>query len=283
MRQATPDDADAIYAVVNARELADVGRPDWTPADARAALAKPGADGVVVAGAGHVIAFGLLNGIDATVVVHPSAEGKGIGTRLREEIERRASGPLIRQEIMSVNQRGLDLLTAAGYVQEQRYWRMERDLAPDEPGPDWPPGAGARVLERGHDDRAVYELLSEAMSEIPGNTERSFEEWRDRALGDALAPELSTVAGDMAGVALCQRHPGAEGYVDYVAVARDWRGRGLGRALLQESFRRFAAEGMSRAVLWVNGANESATRLYRGVGMEVAFSADRFTKCLKPR
>jgi mycothiol synthase len=250
MRQATPDDADAIYAVVNARELADVGRPDWTPADARAALAKPGVDGVVVtAGAGDVIAFGLLNGIDATVVVHPRAEGEGIGTRLREEIERRASGPLIRQEIMSANERGLGLLTAAGYGQEQRYWRMDRELAPDE----------------------------------AGNTGRTFEEWRDRALSDALAPELSTVAGDMAGVALCQRHPGAEGYVDYVAVARDWRGRGLGRALLQESFRRFAAEDMSRAVLWVNGANESATRLYRGVGMEVAFSADRFTKCLKPR
>jgi ribosomal protein S18 acetylase RimI-like enzyme len=84
----------------------------------------------------------------------------------------------------------------------------------------------------------------------------------------------------MAGVALCHRHPDGEGYVDYIAVASEWRGRGLGRALLQESFRRFAAEGMHRAVLWVNGRNESATRLYRAVGMEVVFSADRLVKRL---
>jgi ribosomal protein S18 acetylase RimI-like enzyme len=216
-------------------------------------------------------------------VVHPRAAGQGIGTRLREEIERRASGPAIRQEVMSANEGARDLLEMAGYVREQRYWRMERDLAPDEPAPSWPPGAGARALEREGDDRAVYELVAGAMREIPGNTERSFEEWRDRALTASLAPDLSTVAGDMAGVALCRRHLAGEGYVDYVAVAHDWRGRGLGRALLQESFRRFAAEGMVRAALWVNGANESAARLYRAVGMDVAFSADRFTKCLKPR
>jgi ribosomal protein S18 acetylase RimI-like enzyme len=281
MRQAIPADAEAIHAVVHARELADVGRPDWTLADARAALAKPGADGVVVTDdTDAVVAFGLLNGIDATVAVHPSAEGKGIGTLLRGEVERRASGPVLRQEVMSANEGAVGLLTTAGYEHEQHYWRMERELSPDEPGPAWPPGVGARALERDGDDRAVYELIAGAMREIPGNTERSFEEWSARALTDALAPDLSTVAGDMAGVALCQRHPGGEGYVDYVAVARDWRGRGLGRALLQESFRRFAAEGMTWAVLWVNGANESATRLYRGVGMEVAFSADRLVKRL---
>jgi len=37
---------------------------------------------------------------------------------------------------------------------------------------------------------------------LRSDTERSFEEWRERGLTDALAPDLSTVAGDMAGVAL---------------------------------------------------------------------------------
>jgi mycothiol synthase len=284
MRQATDADADAIFAVVNAHDLADVGRAEWTPADVRSRMAKPAAETLVVAG-GHddVVAFAIIDGIDATVMVHPEAAGRGIGTRLREEVERRASGPVLRQEVMSANRVATDLLTRAGYEHEQRYWRMERDLAPDEPVPEWPPGAGARVLERPGDDRAVYELISAAMSEIPGDTERSFEEWTARAFTESLAPDLSTVAGDMAGVALCHRHPDREGYVDYIAVARAWRGRGLGRALLQESFARFAMEGMQRAVLWVNGRNEAATRLYRAVGMDVAFSAHRLVKCLTPR
>jgi ribosomal protein S18 acetylase RimI-like enzyme len=160
---------------------------------------------------------------------------------------------------------------------------MERDLAEREPEPDWPAGAAARSFERGRDDRAAYELIADAMSDIPGDTEPPFEEWRVNALNEALAPELSIVAGEMAAVALCQRRDGGEGYSDYIAVARPWRGRGLGRALLRQSFSNFAEAGMTRATLWVNGTNESATRLYRSAGMDVAFSADRLVKCLPSR
>jgi hypothetical protein len=39
---------------------------------------------------------------------------------------------------------------------------------------------------------------------------------------------------------------------------------------------------MTRAILWVNGVNETATRLYQGAGMEPTVSGDRLVKRLRP-
>jgi mycothiol synthase len=280
-RTPAAEDAEAIFAVAHAADLADAGVTDWSLADVRNEL--PHSDGLVVCdGEGTIVAFALVHDIDAHVEVHPRARGTGIGTRLLAEMETRANGDVIRQEIMSSNSQARALLEAAGYEQEQRYWRMERALDGTEPRPNWPNDLPLRRFERGRDDHAAYELVSEAMSDIPGDTERSFEQWCVRALGEGLAPELSTVAGEMAGIALCRRLGPQEGYIDYVAVDRAGRGRGLGRALLAESFARFAAEGMTRAILWVNGVNETATRLYQGAGMEPTVSGDRLVKRLRP-
>ena len=280
-RAPDPADADAMFAVAHAADLADAGVADWSIADVRNELAN--SEGVVVCdGGGAIVAFALVHDIDAHVEVHPRLRGRGIGTALLAEVEKLSKGDVIRQEIMSLNQSARELLEAAGYEQEQRYWRMERPLDGGERAPDWPERLTPRRYERGRDDRAAYELVAEAMSAIPGDTERSFEQWQVRALGEGLVPELSTVVGDMAGIALCQRLDSCEGYVDYLAVDRDRRGLGIGRALLQESFALFAAEGMNRAILWVNGRNESATRLYRNVGMDETFSGDRLVKRRSP-
>ena len=280
-RPPTGDDAEAIFDVAHAADREDAGVTDWSLADVRNEL--PHSEGVVVRDPdGAVVAFALVHDIDADVEVHPSARGQGIGTFLVAEVDKLAQRDVIRQEIMSANQAARDLLEAAGYEQEQRYWRMERPLDGSEGSPAWADGLRPRRYERGHDDRAAYRLVSDAMSDIPGDTERSFEQWCVRALGEGLVPELSTVVGDMDGIALCQRLSPDEGYIDYLAVDRGRRGRGLGRALLEESFALFASEGMARAILWVNGSNESATRLYRSAGMEATLSGDRLVKPLGP-
>jgi mycothiol synthase len=270
MRPATADDAEAIFAVAAASDVATVGEPDWSLGAVHDEL--PISDGVVVTDAGGiVVAFALVRGIDARVEVHPNACGRGIGTLLVAEAERRVQGDVVRQEAMTANAAARELLERNGYSLEQRFWKMERDLDGSEP---WPDGFGLRRFERGRDERAAYELISAAMADVPGTTERSFEEWSARALGDAFAAELSLISDD--GVVLCA--PG--GSVEYVAVAERARGRGLGRALLQAAFRRFAEAGETRAHLWVNAGNESAIRLYERAGMEMAYSGDRWVKRL---
>jgi ribosomal protein S18 acetylase RimI-like enzyme len=53
-------------------------------------------------------------------------------------------------------------------------------------------------------------------------------------------------------------------------VRRPWRQRGLGLALLLQSFRAFHERGENRVGLGVDSANETgATRLYERAGMRV--------------
>jgi ribosomal protein S18 acetylase RimI-like enzyme len=238
---------------------------------------------VVDDAAGAVVAFAFLHGEEGRVNVHPEATGRGIGDFLRDYLEalaREAGARELRQQVFGADDAARDLLRNAGYAADQHFWRMVRELDGNEPEPNWPDGAEPRRFDPSRDEQAAHVLVQDAFTDIPGNVLRPFDEWRPRAYGAQFAPELATVAGDIAGVALAERWEGTDGYLSYLAVARDWRGRGLGRALLQGTLRKFADAGLKRGILGVNARNESATELYRSVGMEVTFRADRFVKRL---
>jgi mycothiol synthase len=283
-RRATPEDAEGILAVGVARDVADLGYPDYSLDDVNEELAETGEAWVVAGRSGEILASALLTGGDARVLVHPDACGAGIGTELLALVEgaaRERGERVIRQSVAGGNDPARRLLESAGYSAEQYYWRMVRDLSEPIATVPWPDGIEPRAYEPGADDSGAHALVHEAFKEIPGNVERGFDEWRAMSVGGAqFAPELSTVAGEFAGVALCERWEDGQGYVAYLGTAREWRGRGLGRALLVESFTRMRAEGLARAVLNVNGRNEAATRLYRGVGMLVDWRAERYDKAL---
>jgi ribosomal protein S18 acetylase RimI-like enzyme len=284
VRPATPEDAEGILAVGVARDVEDLGYPDYSLDDVNEELAEADAAWVVAGGSGGILASALLTGGDARVLVHPDACGAGIGTRLLALLEgaaRERGERVIRQAVSGRNDPARRLLEAAGYRAEQYYWRMVRDLSEPVAPVAWPDGIEPRAYEPGADDAAAHALVQDAFKEIPGNVERSFDEWRSMSVGGAqFSHELSTVAGDLAGVALCERWDDGQGYVAYLATAGEWRGRGLGRALLAESFAKMRSAGLARAVLNVNGRNEAATRLYRGLGMSEDWRAERYDKVL---
>jgi ribosomal protein S18 acetylase RimI-like enzyme len=277
---ATPDDADGILAVGVARDIEDLGSPDWSLDDVRDELAEAEHAWVAEDGA-RVVAAALLAGGDARVLVHPGACGLGLGTRLRELVEgAAAAGTVVRQEVSGSNEAARALLEAAGYRAEQRYWRMVLPLG-EPPGRavQRPDGVSVRGYAARDDARAVHALVQDAFADIPGNVVCGFEEWQSR-----FAADLSSVAvaadGSLAGAVLCERWDDGQGYVAYLAAAREWRGRGLGRGLLLDALARMRGAGLSRAALGVNGRNESATKLYESVGMLVEWCADRYEKRL---
>ena len=60
------------------------------------------------------------------------------------------------------------------------------------------------------------------------------------------------------------------GYVGIIGVRRDWRGRGLAKALLLRTFGEFWQRGVTRVSLDVDADSPTgATRLYESVGMRV--------------
>src|SRR4051794_16440876 len=150
LRHPTPADAEAVLRVLLARDVADIGRPDFTLEDLRADWETPGVDlqrdaWVIEDEASQIVASGLLLGDDALIHVHPDACGRGLGTALREAAEERArerGTAVLRQPLPVGNEAGAALLLEAGYWPRPHYPRLRLPLGG---GPGAPRRPGRRV------------------------------------------------------------------------------------------------------------------------------------------
>jgi ribosomal protein S18 acetylase RimI-like enzyme len=64
-------------------------------------------------------------------------------------------------------------------------------------------------------------------------------------------------------------YEGHRGWINYLVVHPDHRGRGLGQALVDEAERRLAALGCPKVNLQVRSSNRSAIDFYRRIGYSV--------------
>lgn len=282
-------DAAAVLEMIVARDVADLGEPDYTLEDVETDWAAPGIDiahdAWLVEDDRGPLGYALLDERGAALItVPPASEGRGVGTALREAAEARAAArgqAAVHQFAAAANEAAGAHLREAGYRVVYRYARMRMDLAEV---PEPPAGAGVRPFSPGADDAPVHALVEAAMADVPGSEPRTLESWRTGKLGrPSFDPSLWLLHEDedgLAGVALCERWEDGVGYVDYLAVAARARGRGLGRALLLHGLTAMRAGGMTVAELTVQGENASATRLYESVGMRPVWVNERWEKAL---
>ena len=153
---------------------------------------------------------------------------------------------------------------------------MRIDLREGFARPVWPDGIEVREFRRGRDEAAVHQALEEAFAEHFRFAPMRLDEWeRHQFAYTGLDTRLWLVAWDgaeVAGTCLAFDNPD-RGYVDDLAVRKPWRGRGLGLALLLESFARLEARGQTEVVLGVDSENATgALALYQRAGMRVAQS-----------
>ena len=271
-----------------ARDVADIGYPDFTLEDVHADWATPGVDlqrdGWVVAEPGDaIVATGLLLGDDALVYVHPDACGRGLGSTLREMVEvrgRERGTAVLRQFVPIGNEQAAALLLDAGYWPVQHYLRLRAALEDAPP----PPPHAVRTFERDHDELEVHGLVQAALSEIEGYVAEPLEVWRrQRIEKQHWDPALWVLFHDeegLAGAALGERWENDIGYVAQLAVAPRARGRGHGRTLLLALFDAFRQAGLHTAELSVHGDNRGAAHLYESVGMRASWEAQRWEKAL---
>jgi mycothiol synthase len=290
LRAPEPADASAVLELIIARDIADLGRPDYTLEDVQADWSAPGLDlardAWIAEEDGTPLGYALLDDRGAALItVPPASEGRGVGTALREAAEARAlerGEALVRQYVPIGNEAARAVLLAAGYWPAYSYFRMRMDLA-DAPEP--PADVHVRPFSRGPDDAPVHQLVEDAMAGVPGNEPRTLESWQaakvDKEGWDPSLWLLHEDAGGLAGVVLCERWEEGVGYVDYLAVAARARGQGLGRALLLHGLAALRAAGLRVAELSVQGENAGATRLYESVGMRPVWTIERWEKPLR--
>ena len=291
LRPPVPDDLAAIAALLAAREQADRLDPShWRRLvldQWRLPLFDPASDAILA-----VVDSGAVTGLAARfepggfAAVDPGSDGDGTSELLLDWLEertRRAGSRESRQIVAHADGAAHALLAARGYRPVRSYHRLGIELpAPAADPPPPPSGIRLRPVVLPDDARALHAFDDQAFAGNPDYLPETFESFRDVHLArDRVLPELSLLAeraGTPAGLALCQVWPGETLMVDLLAVAREERRLGLGRALLVTAWRGAADAGYRRAVLEVASDNPGAFALYRRAGMAEVHRTDVLAK-----
>ena len=207
--------------------------------------------------------------------VHPDALGRGTGTLIATALEEDAvvgGGVRIQNAVLEADVAACRLLESLGYdaVRVFRELRIELDAPP--PAPDWPNGLRVVPFDPERDARAFHAAHQEAFADSWDFTPRDLEAWSKTHLGsERFDPALWCVvrAGDeIAAGTICVGDTYGGGWVDVLFTRRPWRRRGVGAALLGESFSRFWERGERSVGLSVDAASDSgAFRIYERAGM----------------
>ncbi len=291
-RSPTPDDAAEVYELYAASERLVQSEPDVQLEDILAEWARPSfdlaVDAIVVVDGDRIVAEGeLFKGRRAEVTVHPDARGRGIGTALIGWTQRRGrevGSPQVGQTVPDADESARELFRANGYEPRWTSWVLSYPIEGPPVQPELPEGFAFRSFELDRDDREVYDVVERAFNEWPDRDPYAYEDWRALTVEtDGFDPTLQVVIvrdGRIVGTAnAVDPAPHTEGWVHQLAVAREHRGLGLGRALLQRSFVDFHARG-KRSVGLSTDSRTGALGLYEHVGMHVVRSYTHHAKQL---
>jgi mycothiol synthase len=291
-------------ALMQACDRAVYGDTDWTAAELREDwdrldLNRDAWVAVIddrIAGVMHV--YDHLGGrLVADGYVHPESTGLGVGNALLAEAEVRAAeladalpaetAVTIETAHLVGDPRAPKLLECRGYAYVRTFHRMVIQLDGELPAPALPEGLELRPFDPERHGRRLKEALDEAFVDEWGFEQRDWDRWAERVLDvEQFDPSLFLVVWDgdeiAAGSLNYRKRMGDWGWIGTLGVRPAWRRRGLGLALLQEAFRRFAERGETIAALGVDSENPTgATRLYERAGMHVLWRADLWRKELR--
>jgi mycothiol synthase len=287
-------DLEAMYALGRAHQLATYGEVDLTLEDLRTFCATPTFDlreqvRLVFEPAGHLIAVAYFEQqaqirYSITLDILPGHEDGSVRTylmHLGEAWARQEMGKappqartFLRVWVSIQDVPALAWLKAArDFVEVRRFWEMQITLPQTPPAACWPRGVYLRPFEPVRDSRAVFEADEAFFRDHWGSLPQEYRTWRhwmvERADFDPALWFVAYAGEDIVGISLCK--DGEKGWVDTLGVARAWRGKGLGLALLQHSFSEFSGRGRSRVGLGVDSQSlTGAPRLYERAGMHIA-------------
>lgn len=183
------------------------------------------------------------------------------------------------------------LLIALGYTAVRWGFQMVRPDLEDIPDLPLPNGLDVRPVEPEHYE-AIRAALNEAFQDSWGATEfRSewLQEWRESPTFDPTLWQVAWDGDQIAGTVLPfidkednRKHGRKRGHTEFICTRRQWRRRGLARALIARALREIKLRGMEEAALGVDTQNQhGALRLYESMGFWPARRGTSYRKTLE--
>ena len=276
--QLTPDQQAAVLTLVAAARDVD----GVAPMSEQSLLAAQGRSG---RGVEHVLAYAddelagylQLDDDSAELVVDPAHRRHGVGSELLDHVPAGtrlwAHGDLGAAQDFA-RDRGLEVVREL-FVLGRRF---------DEAGPvdpvELPDGLVARAFRPGQDEDEWLRVNAAAFAHHPEQGRmtradldaRMAEDWFDPAGLILIVPEADpqTVAASH----WTKRHSATVGEVYVVAVDPAYQGKGLGRPVTLLGLQYLRDHGVEDVILYVDGDNPAALKVYRGLGFTTR-SVDR--------
>jgi len=291
VRPAVPTDIEAVHALVASQTLFDYGsaisiedlRRVWQGLNLEKDTCTAFEDG-------KLVGYGELLDNDSPFVYLAERNNSDLAfqllTILEDKAVKRKKDKLeLFTRISEKNNTLLQLFASNGYRSNLSFLIMELVMEDAPPAPQLPEGISVRAFIKGQDEQATYQADEEAAEDKGYHTPLSYDDWvkrmrMDRETFDPTLWFLACDESEIAGVALNLFNKETEtGWVDHLSVRRAWRKRGMGRALLLQSFGEFYRRGVKRIKLSVDSKSLThAPRLYESVGMKTIQQYHIYTK-----
>jgi ribosomal protein S18 acetylase RimI-like enzyme len=182
------------------------------------------------------------------------------------------------------------LLDANGYGPTTSEAEMARSILAALPEAPLPDGLEIRPVEPGH-LRAIWEVHNEAFRDHFGFRQRTESDWdeflnfpfTDLSLwkvgweGERIVGQVRSFIDTNEN----EEYGRLRGYTEFISTIKEWRGRGVAKALICESMRALRDRGMEEAALGVHTENlTGAFHLYSSLGYVVVSTSTVYEKPL---
>ncbi len=283
-RPLVPGDARAVYEVMAAQELEDIGMVEIEEADIVGDWGRPSFDvaasTIGVFDGDRLVAYAEVSMPDrGDAAVLPAYRGRGLGTSLAHWMQdnARGRGATVVGMPVPVGSPGDQLLEQLGYEVRWHSWVLQLPEGATIVERPLPEGYVVREADP-TDYAAAHAVVEDAFLEWSVREREPFEDFAAVVMGRPgfepwMIRVVTDASGEVVGVATVSVYDAEDGrpveaFVSRLAVRRDQRRQGLAQALLVDAFARGREHGAPSGGLSTD-SRTGALGLYEKVGMKV--------------
>jgi mycothiol synthase len=284
IRAATPDDAEQVFELLDARSRAAFGASEVSRRLVLGEIRRSVEGRFVAVEDGRVVGYAHVRPTHDVVVATGDAMTADALLAAVEERARARAVDAIEATVVAADAPFHSLVQRAGFTHERVILRMWRTLDEAIAAPTWVAGVSVRTYDD-RDGPAVKTLLDDAYAWDAHYAPQSYDEWHNYMTDhDEFDPTLWFIAerdGDLVACALHWKEHNRRGWLKDIAVHERLRGAGLGKSLVRHGLRAYEARGVERVGLKVDASNPTgAPALYAREGFVVDQQLEVWRKAL---